>query len=129
MTGFKMNISTRVVLALLFLVLSGHAFARDIPIENGAEFLVDACREVVEIYDKHGKAKLLAGQRTSLNEGIKVGYCMGVTKQYSEQAKDCDYSERNWFQMAEKIANTNLTESQLKWKSTNFILRAAYCGL
>lgn len=122
--------NNRWIWVLLSLVLSSNAFARgDIPIEEGAAFLVEACREVVEIFDKRSKAKLLAGQRTSLNEGIKAGYCMGVTKQYSEQAKGCDYFERDWFQMAEKIADTNLTESELNWISKNSILRAAYCGL
>ncbi len=102
MTGFKMNISTRVVLVFLSLVLSNHAFARgDIPIKEGASVLVDACRETVEIFDKHSKAKLLAGQRTSLNEGIKAGYCMGVTTQYIAHADYCRYSQRDMLEMAQ----------------------------
>lgn len=125
-----MILTARVALVLLPFVLSTHAFARgDIPIENGASFLVSACQEVVDIYDKHGRAELLAGQRTSLNEGIRAGYCMGVTKQYREHAHGCSYSARSWFEMAEIIAHTNMTESKLRYTSTSEILKEAYCGL
>lgn len=116
--------------ALVSLLLSNQVFARgDIPIEDNAAFLVSACREVVEIYDKHGEAKLLASQRTSLHEGIRAGYCMGVTQQYRKHAYNCDSYSRSWFEMAEKIAHSNLTASQLNHKSTRSILKAAYCGL
>ncbi|MGO3408551.1 hypothetical protein [Marinomonas sp.] len=125
-----MILTARVVLVLLSFVLSAHAFARsDIPIENGSGFLVSACQEVVDIYDKRGQAKLLAGQRTSLNEGIRAGYCMGVTKQYREHARGCGFAARSWFKMAEIIAHTNMTESQLKRTRTSDILQEAYCGL
>lgn len=124
-----MMLRTRVVLFVLSVMLTNHVYARsDIPIEDNASFLVSACREVVDIYDKRGEAKLLAGQRTSLSEGIKAGYCMGMTLQYSKQSISCDYHTRSWFEMAEKIANSDLTESELKWKSTESILKAAYCG-
>lgn len=123
-----MILTARVALVLLPFVLSTHAFARgDIPIENGSDFLVSACQEVVDIYDAHGKAKLLAGQRTSLNEGIRAGYCMGVTKQYREHAHSCGYATRSWFEMAEIIAHTNMTESTLKRTRTSEILKEAYC--
>lgn len=132
MTGFKMNISTRVVLVFLSLVLSSHAFARgDIPIKEGASFLVDACRETVEIFDKHSKAKLLAGQRTSLNEGIKAGYCIGMTKLYREHAYGCNSYARSWFQMAQAIAGAgkNLSPPKLNSMTTSELLEEAYCGL
>lgn len=129
MIGFKMNISTRAALVFLFLVLSGHAFARgDIPINDSGSLLVSACQEVVEIYDKRGKAMLLAGQRTSLNEGIKVGYCIGATMQFLEHNHGCSSYTNSWYQLAERIAHSNLTESQLKYKKSSSILKAAYCG-
>jgi|GEM_PF-1134876 hypothetical protein len=130
MTGFKMNINTRVVLVCLSLVLSSQAFARgDIPIKEGASFLVEACRETVEIFDKHSKAKLLAGQRTSLHEGIKAGYCMGVTTQYIANASYCRYSKRDMLEMAQVIANSNLTAFKLNRTSMSELLEEAYCGL
>ncbi|WP_417527573.1 hypothetical protein [Marinomonas shanghaiensis] len=132
MTGFKMNINTRAALVCLFLVLSSQAFARgDIPIKEGASFLVEACLETVEIFDKHSKARLLAGQRTSLNEGIKAGYCIGMTKLYREHAYGCNSYARSWFQMAEVIAGAgkNLSARKLNSMTTSELLEEAYCGL
>lgn len=132
MTNFKMNISTRVALFFLFLMLSSHAFARgDIPIKEGASFLVEACGEVVEIYDKHSKTRLLVGQRTSLNEGIKAGYCIGMTKLYREHAYGCNSYTRSWFQMAQVIAGAgkNLSALKLNSMTTSELLEDAYCGL
>uniref|UniRef100_A6VZR7 Rap1a immunity protein domain-containing protein n=1 Tax=Marinomonas sp. (strain MWYL1) TaxID=400668 RepID=A6VZR7_MARMS len=125
-----MTKNNRLIWVLLALVLSSDAFARgDIPIKEGASFLVDACRETVEIFDKHSKAKLLAGQRTSLNEGIKAGYCMGVTTQYIANASHCRYSKRDMLEMAQVIANSNLTAFQLNRTSVSELLEEAYCGL
>lgn len=121
---------TRILWLALSLVLSSHALARsDIPLESGADFLIDACREVVDIYDARGKEKLLAAQRTSLAEGIRTGYCLGVIMQYRESAGYCRYSKRNVLEMAQAIANSNLTVSQLRRTSTSDLLEEAYCGL
>lgn len=125
-----MTKNNRWIWVLLSLVLSSNAFARgDIPIEEGAAFLVEACQEVVDIYDAHGEAKFLASQRTSLAEGIRTGYCIGVIVQYRENAGYCRYSKNNVLEMAQAIARTNLTESQLKRTDTSEILEEAYCGL
>lgn len=124
-----MTKNNRLIWVLLSLVLSSNAFARgDIPIDNSGSLLVSACRELVEIYDKRGKARLLAGQRTSLNEGIKAGYCIGATKQFLEHNHGCSSYTNSWYQLAERIAYSNLTESQLKYKTSSSILKAAYCG-
>jgi hypothetical protein len=129
MTGFKMNISTRVVLFFLSLVLSSHAFARGyISLKTGAEFLVSACREVVDIYDVHGKEKFLASQRTSLAEGIRTGYCIGVVVQFRENAGYCRYTRRNVLEMAQAIAGTNLTNFKLNKTLMSELLEEAYCG-
>jgi hypothetical protein len=127
-----MTKNNRLIWVLLALVLSSNAFARgDIPIKEGASFLVDACREVVEIYDKHSKTRLLAAQRTSLNEGIKAGYCMGMTKLYRENAYGCNSYARSWFQMAQVIAGAgeNLSALKLNSMTTSELLEEAYCGL
>lgn len=132
MTGFKMNINTRVVLVCLSLVLSSNAFSRnDIPLKKGADFLVSACQEVVEIYDAHGEAKFLASQRTSLAEGIRTGYCLGVIVQYRESAGYCRYSENNVLKMAQVIAGAgkNLSARKLNSITTSELLEEAYCGL
>ena len=121
---------TRILWLVLSLVLSGNALARnDIPLENGADFLIDACREVVDIYDARGQEKFLAAQRTSLAEGIRTGYCLGVIVQYRKNAGYCRYSKRNVLEMAQAIANNNLTVSQLRRTSSSDLLEEAYCGL
>ena len=127
-----MTKNNRLIWVLLALVLSSNAFARgDIPIKEGASFLVEACRETVEIFDKHSKTRLLAGQRTSLNEGIKAGYCIGMTKLYREHAYGCKSYARSWFQMAQAIAGAgnNLSLSQLDRMTVSELLEEAYCGL
>lgn len=125
-----MTLSTRVVLVLLSLTFSVNAFSRnDIPLKSGSEFLISACQEVVDIYDARGEKKFLASQRTSLAEGIRTGYCIGVIVQYREEAGYCRYSERNVLEMATAIANSNLTAGQLYRTSTSELLEEAYCGL
>lgn len=115
---------------LVMLTLSGDSFARsDIPIKGGNSFLVSACQEVVDIYDARGEAKFLASQRTSLAEGIRTGYCLGVIVQYREEAGYCRYSKNNVLEMAQAIARTNLTEYQLELMPVSDILEEAYCGL
>ena len=115
---------------LVLLTLSGDSFARsDIPLEAGVPFLVSACQEVVDIYDARGEAKFLASQRTSLAEGIRTGYCLGVIVQYREEAGYCRYSKNNVLEMAQAIARTNLTEYQLELMPVSDILEEAYCGL
>ncbi|WP_137169436.1 hypothetical protein [Marinomonas sp. FW-1] len=124
-----MTKNNRLIWGLLALVLSSNVFADgDIPINNSGSLLVSACREVIEIYDKRGKAELLAGQRTSLNEGIKAGYCIGATMQFLVHNHGCSSYTSSWYQLAERIAHSNLTESQLKYKNSSSILKAAYCG-
>ncbi|REG84409.1 hypothetical protein [Marinomonas pollencensis] len=114
---------------IALLTMSGNSFARsDIPIENGSGFLVSACQEVVDIYDAHGKEKFLASQRTSLAEGIRTGYCLGVIMQYRQHASYCRYAQNNVLEMAQAIARTNMTESQLKRTRTSDMLQEAYCG-
>lgn len=118
------------VTLLALLTFSGHSFARsDIPLETDAPFLVSACQEVVDIYDARGEKKFLASQRTSLAEGIRAGYCLGVIAQYREEAGYCRYSERNVLEMATAIANSNLTAYQLSITPTYELLEEAYCGL
>ena len=107
---------------LLLLTFSGNSFARgDIPIEGGGDFLIGACQEVVEIYNARGEGKFIASQRTSLNEGIKAGYCLGVVSQH------CDGFRGNVIKIATRIANISLVDS--KGMSTSSLLRkAAHCG-
>ncbi|MCV2402934.1 hypothetical protein OFY17_08580 [Marinomonas sp. C2222] len=125
-----MTLITRVVSVLLFMALSVNTFARnDIPLKSGSNFLISACQEVVDIYDARGEKKFLASQRTSLAEGIRTGYCLGVIAQYREEAGYCRYSERNVLEMATAIANSNLTAYQLGRTSTSELLEEAYCGL
>lgn len=95
--------------------------------KNDAQFLVESCREVVEIFKRRDETSLLAAQRTSLSEGMRAGYCIGVLQQYSKTARYCRYSRSNWFQMAKAIAGVSMTDAKLSRVSTDSLLKEAYC--
>ena len=114
--------------ALLVAFLSLSVQAKEAPFgKNDAQFLVESCREVVEIFKKRDQTSFLAAQRTSLSEGMRAGYCIGVLQQYSKTANYCSYSRSNWFQMAKVIAGISIPEAKLARVSTDRLLKEAYC--
>jgi len=116
--------------ALLVAFLSLSVQAKEAPFgKNDAQFLVESCREVVEIFKKRDETSFLAAQRTSLTEGMRAGYCIGVLQQYSKSARSgyCNYTRSNWFEMAKAIAAVSTPEKTLSHTSTNSLLKEAYC--
>lgn len=63
--------------------------------------LINSCVELQNIYKSREEKKLLAAQTTSLSEGLRAGYCLGVLKQYSMSHPRC---RSGWFKRAKFIA-------------------------
>lgn len=117
-----------VCLALSFAVIGVPASAKEVLFgKDDAQFLVDSCREVVEIFNARDETSFLASQRTSLAESMRAGYCIGVLQQYSKNASYCRYGRSNWFEMAKAIAAISTPEKRLSHTSTNRLLKEAYC--
>lgn len=97
--------------------------------KDDAQFLVDSCREVVDIFERRDETSFLAAQRTSLAESMRAGYCIGVLQQYSKSARSsyCNYTRSNWFEMAKAIASVSTPEKKLSHTSINSLLKEAYC--
>jgi len=98
--------------------------------KDDAQFLVDSCREVVEIFKQRDETSFLASQRTSLAESMRAGYCIGVLQQYSKSARTgyCNYTRSNWFEMAKAIAAVSMPEKTLSHTSTDKLLKEVYCA-
>lgn len=95
--------------------------------KNDAQFLVDSCREVVEIFKQRDETSFLASQRTSLAESMRAGYCIGVLQQYSKRSQPCRYMRSDWFSTAKAIAEVSLPKAELVGVSTDKLLKEAYC--
>lgn len=117
------------VCLLMTLSVSSHISAKEsLFAKDDALFLVSSCQEVMEVFKRRDETSFMAGQRTSLSEAMRAGYCIGVLQQYSEVSPYCRYGRNNWYQMAQVIAEIQLTPEQLQNTSAKSILREAYCG-
>ncbi|WP_439147421.1 hypothetical protein [Vibrio sp.] len=72
--------------------------------------LIESCVELVNIYDSKNSQRLLAAQTTSLSEGLRAGYCLGVLQQYETSEYGC---RSNWFDRAQFIAHESLKQNPL----------------
>lgn len=83
-----------------------------LPIVSNAEklSLVDSCVELVHIFDSKNSQRLLAAQTTSLSEGLRAGYCLGVIDQYEKSEHRC---RSDWYERAQFIARESLKERPL----------------
>nr|WP_067297733.1 hypothetical protein [Marinobacterium profundum] len=115
-------------IAVLFLGLgfSLTADAREQPFNgNDSQFLIESCREVVEIFSRRDEKHMLAAVSTSLSEAMRAGYCIGVVQQYRNDGPDCRnrYSSRDWFTVARLIAELPVSEEY----SVSRMLQAVSC--
>ncbi|BBB29879.1 hypothetical protein [Neptunomonas japonica] len=72
-----------------------------VPVAASELSITDSCAELVNIYKSHKEQRFLAAQTTSLSEGLRAGYCLGVLEQYSKNHYRC---RSNWFKRAKFIA-------------------------
>ncbi|GLX65120.1 hypothetical protein KMU_31620 [Proteus vulgaris] len=70
--------------------------------------LVESCTELMKIYKYKDEKYLLASQMTSLSEGLRAGYCLGVIEQYAKTQSSC---RSDWFKRAQFIASYALEEN------------------
>lgn len=108
--------------------VSASAIARDQLFDNrDPQFLIKSCREVIEIFERRDKKKFLAGVATSISEAMRAGYCIGVVQQYRQSGSDCHLGNRDWFSIAELIANEPLNADKGKGVPVSVLLRKAKC--
>lgn len=115
-------------LILALLLVSPHALAK--PLSASGVELVEACKELVDIYDKHNEKKTLAGWRTSVSEALQAGYCRGVVIEYRRaRAEAPGYvaacATQDWFEQAQAIS---IFAQQFSQKSTVGQLLDQSCG-
>jgi len=97
-------------LVLLILFSSFSVYAKNSETEN----LVKGCNELVGIYENHKEKRLVSSLIVSSSDSLLAGYCMGVTKSLTTLYSSC--RGRNWYQLAERIAN----EWEIEEKNASF---------
>ncbi|GGO77593.1 hypothetical protein GCM10011348_07500 [Marinobacterium nitratireducens] len=103
------------------------AEAREQPFSgNDPQFLIESCREVVEIFSRRDEQNMLAAVSTSLSEAMRAGYCIGVVQQYRSEGPGCryGYSSKDWFTAARFLAELPVNADH----SVSRMLRAASCN-
>ena len=75
---------------------------------NDGVFLIDSCREVLEIYKNREERTLLAAQRTSLKESKMAGFCIGAIQQFVASDTCRSTRGKSWFELAKKIAEHDI---------------------
>lgn len=89
--------------ALLFLFTApSHALLHSDAKPGSAEFLISACQEYTELYEKKDQPRFGAFLTTSKEESFRAGYCLGAIMHTSST---CTYSSRfSVYHSAERIA-------------------------
>lgn len=75
-------------------------------------FMIEACKEVMEIYKARDEKRFMASQRTSLAEAMRAGYCIGALQQMNCRNR---HSTNHWMKAAQLIAqlDVNLRDNQI----------------
>lgn len=117
---------------LLFLTImllpSQAPLAKEVPFQlQNAAFLVESCKEAMDIFASQEETGYLAAYRTSLSEAMRAGYCIGVIEQYSDNYEPYCGTSSGWFKSAQRIASIELTHHELAQKKTGELLREYAC--
>lgn len=104
------------------------ALAKEVPFQlNNASFLVESCREAVDIFASQEKTGYLAAYRTSLSEAMRAGYCIGVIEHFTAVNEEyCGHSS-GWFHHAQRVASLGLTQHELAQTNTRLLLEEYAC--
>ncbi|WP_425220427.1 hypothetical protein [Pseudomonas sp.] len=82
--------------------------------------LVNACKELIAMYDRDGQENKLVSWFGSVSEGMQAGYCRGVIVEYRRHddlraAEHWSSHERcnqpDWFSQAQKVASYPATSA------------------
>ncbi|MDD2051872.1 hypothetical protein NPS46_04815 [Pseudomonas putida] len=95
--------------SLMFALLLVSPLALAKPASGSGMQLVEACQELVTIYEKHDEQKTLAGWRTSVSEALQAGYCRGVVIEYRRARAEAPGNvaackTQDWFEQAQAIS-------------------------
>lgn len=88
-----------------------------------AEFLINACQAVTDIYNAHNEKRFLASQTTSLADAMRAGYCLGVMEQYQCQRM----RKYSLFESARRIAILDEDSADNRYTSVDRILKQGVC--
>lgn len=90
-----------IIAAFSVLALSSAASAED------PARLIEGCKELVRIYDKHGERQAMVGFTTSVSDAMRAGYCRGVIDEFRRADRSALCRHQEWRSQALKIARTD----------------------
>ncbi len=117
---------------LFLLLLPACVMAK--PAEPESVKLINACKELVAMYDREGEENQLVSWFGSVSEGMQAGYCRGVIVEYrrndelraAEQwSNHQSCNQPDWFSQAQQVASYS-TDS-VSQHSVDRLLEAS-CG-
>lgn len=103
----------------ILLLLPACALARSSEPESVK--LVNACNELVAMYDRSGQENKLVSWFGSVSEGMQAGYCRGVIVEFRRNYEEwfdalktdkAPCKSKGWFEQAKSIANTDLSTDE-----------------
>jgi len=116
------------MLAISCALFSTVSVAKESPFQrDDTQFLVESCREAMELFKGRDEPAGFAAFRTSLSESMRAGYCIGVLKQYARTSNNCYYEHRDWYGMAEYISAVSDSDITSQYSSPDKLLLKSYC--
>ena len=105
------------------------ALAKEMPFQlQNSAFLVESCKEAMDIFASQEETGYLAAYRTSLSEAMRAGYCIGVIEHFTAVYSDYCGHSAGWFDHAQRIASLELTQHELAQTDTHLLLEEYVCG-
>ena len=96
----------RLSFCFFLLVTAFPALCREEPMSKpgSARFLINACQEYIELYDKKNEKRFGAYLTTSVAESFRAGYCLGAVEHADMK---CRWGEHSMYKTAELIAKSS----------------------
>ncbi|OOE92094.1 hypothetical protein BZG76_09675 [Salinivibrio sp. AR647] len=104
-----MRVACYLVLCLLCVAQPSYALIHSDAKAGSAEFLVSACQEYIEIYDKKDDPHFGAFLTTSKEESFRAGYCLGALMNVDNICTS--YVSRSVYRAAEVVASVGLDDT------------------
>lgn len=104
-----MRVACYLVLCLLCVAQPSYALIHSDAKAGSAEFLVSACQEYIEIYDKKDDSHFGAFLTTSKEESFRAGYCLGALMNADNICTS--YVSRSVYRAAEVVASVGLDDT------------------
>ncbi|ENM5933956.1 hypothetical protein CTB58_001767 [Vibrio mimicus] len=105
--------------SLLLSTTPSHALMHSNAKPGSAEFLISACQEYTELYQKKDEPRFAAFLTTSKEESFRAGYCLGAIMHANST---CPYSSTSSvYRSAEQIASA---ENDYEYSESRLLERA-----